>query len=150
MEGGGSTFSLVYATPLLQHQAQFGVDPAVSRPRPMASRKQRRYIASISKSASEQIFVTATDRMPSTVYETLRSVSVRLSVPARAHGSKPAAVGLLLWARPAGDIDRLLRQGGVQQVNAGSATLSAYVGSWTQTCYILIRRERAVYKNWCK
>ena len=76
--------------------------------------------------------------------------SVRQSLPARAHSSKPAAVGLLLWARPAGDIDRLLRQGGVQQVNAGSATLSAYVGSWTQTCYILIRREQAVHKNWCK
>ena len=30
-----------------------------------------------------------------------------------------------------GDIDRLLQQ---RRANAGSATLSAYVGSWTQTC----------------
>ena len=35
--------------------------------------------------------------------------SVRLSVPAWAHSSKPTAAGLLLWARLAGDIDRLLR-----------------------------------------
>jgi len=33
---------------------------------------------------------------------------VRLSVPAWAHSSKPVAAGLLLWARRAGDIDRLL------------------------------------------
>jgi len=26
----GSTFSLVYATPLLQHQAQFGLNPALT------------------------------------------------------------------------------------------------------------------------
>jgi len=32
--------------------------------------------------------------------------------------------GLLLWARQAGDIDRLLQQ---RRANAGSATLSAYV-----------------------
>jgi len=40
--------------------------------------------------------------------------------------------GLLLWARPAGDIDRLLhgaQQRGVRRANAGSATLSAYVVS---------------------
>jgi len=36
--------------------------------------------------------------------------SVRLSVPARAHCSKRAAAGLLLWARRAGDIDRLQHQ----------------------------------------
>jgi len=36
--------------------------------------------------------------------------SVRQSLPARAHSSKPAAAGLLLWARRAGDIDRLLQQ----------------------------------------
>jgi len=34
-----------------------------------------------------------------------------------------AAAGLLLWARRAGDIDRLLQQ---QRANAGNATLSAY------------------------
>jgi len=33
---------------------------------------------------------------------------VRPSVPAWAHSSKPATAGLLLWARRAGDIDRLL------------------------------------------
>jgi len=56
--------------------------------------------------------------------------SICLSVRAWAHGRKPAAVGLLLWARPAGYIDRLLRdaqQRGVRRANAGSAMLSAYV-----------------------
>jgi len=33
-----------------------------------------------------------------------------VSVPAWAHSSKPTAAGLLLWARRAGDIDRLLKQ----------------------------------------
>jgi len=33
---------------------------------------------------------------------------------------------LLLWARRAGDVNRLLQQ---RRVNAGSATLSAYLGS---------------------
>ena len=36
-------------------------------------------------------------------------LSVRMSLPAwPTAGSKPDAVGLLLWAQPAGDIDRLL------------------------------------------
>jgi len=51
--------------------------------------------------------------------------SVRLS-------NGPQQQGLLLWARPAGDIDRLLhgaQQRGVRRANAGSATLSAYVVS---------------------
>jgi len=39
------------------------------------------------------------------VYATVGRPSVRLSVPARAHSSKPAAAGWLLWVRPAGDID---------------------------------------------
>jgi len=52
--------------------------------------------------------------------------SVRLSVPAWAHSSKPAASGLLLWARQAVNIDLLLQQ---RRANAGSATLSAYVRS---------------------
>jgi len=46
--------------------------------------------------------------------------------------SQTAAAGLLLWARPAGDVDRLLygaEQCGVLRENAGSATLSAHVGS---------------------
>jgi len=36
--------------------------------------------------------------------------SVRPSVPVRENSSKPTAVGLLLWAQQAGDIDRLLQQ----------------------------------------
>jgi len=36
--------------------------------------------------------------------------SVRPSVPAWVHNSKPAAADLLLWARRAGDINRLLQQ----------------------------------------
>jgi len=42
-----------------------------------------------------------------------------------------SAAGLLLWARPAADIDRLLHgaQQAARRANAGSATLSAYVGS---------------------
>ena len=39
--------------------------------------------------------------------------------------SRRTAAGLLSWARRAGDIDRLLQQ---RRANAGSATLSAYVG----------------------
>ena len=42
-----------------------------------------------------------------------------------------AAAGLLLRVRRAGDTDRLLQQ---RRANADSATLSAYVGSRTQTC----------------
>jgi len=53
-------------------------------------------------------------------------VSIRLSVPAWAHSSKPAAAGLLLWAQRAGDIDRLLQR---RRANASSAVLSACVGS---------------------
>jgi len=61
------------------------------------------------------------------IYETVlvSTVSVRLSVPAWAHNSKPAVAGLLLCAQWAADIDRLLQQ---RPVNAGSAMLSAYVG----------------------
>jgi len=60
------------------------------------------------------------------VYVTVWSVrlSVCLSVSESTHGSKLA--GLLLCARRAGDIDRLLQQ---RRANAGSATFSAYVGS---------------------
>jgi len=40
------------------------------------------------------------------------------------------ALRLLLWARRAGDIGRLLHgSSGVLLANTGSATLSAYVGS---------------------
>jgi len=60
-------------------------------------------------------------------------MSIRLSVrpslcPSLGHSRKPAAVGLLLWARRAGDIDRLLQQ---RPVNAGSATLSVGVRIYT-------------------
>ena len=44
-------------------------------------------------------------------------------VPARAHSGIPAAAGLLLWARQAEYIDRLLQQ---RRAIVGSATLSAY------------------------
>ena len=56
----------------------------------------------------------------------MKRYGVRPSVPARANSSKPPAKVLLVWARRAGDIDRLLHQ---RWANAGSATLSAYVGS---------------------
>ena len=55
----------------------------------------------------------------------LLTMSVRLYIPARAHSSKPAAAGSLVWARCAGDIDRLQQQ----RRAAGSATLSAYVAA---------------------
>jgi len=45
--------------------------------------------------------------------------SVRLSVLAWAHSSKPAAAGLLLSARQEGDVDRLLQQ---RRVNARAVT----------------------------
>ena len=67
-------------------------------------------------------------------------LSIHMSLSAWTHSSKPstahihpAAAGLLLWALQTGYIDLLLQQ---QQVNAGSATLSVYVGSWMQTCCI--------------
>jgi len=51
--------------------------------------------------------------MPSRVYVSVGRpsvcLSVRMSLPAwPTAGSKPDAVGLLLWAQPAGDIDRSL------------------------------------------
>jgi len=59
-------------------------------------------------------------------------LSVCLSVYL-SHTSKLASAGLLLWAKPESDIDRLLlgaRQRGIRQgANAGSATSSACVGS---------------------
>jgi len=47
---------------------------------------------------------------------------------------KYTAAGLLLWARWAGDISTSCCCSSVRQANVGSATLSAYVSSWTQTC----------------
>ena len=52
----------------------------------------------------------------------------RLSVPAWAHSSKPAAAILLLWASGQ-EISIDCCSSGVRLVNAGSATLSAYVSS---------------------
>ena len=43
------------------------------------------------------------------------------------HSAAAAAAGLLLWAPPTGDIDRLLEKRRAR-ANAGSATLSGYVG----------------------
>ena len=55
--------------------------------------------------------------------------------PASAHSRKCVA-GLLLWARRAGDIDRLLQQ---RRAKAGSATLSAYV----------VAEHRLVFLRFC-
>ena len=57
------------------------------------------------------------------------SMSARLSVPLL----QVCCCG----PRQAGDIDRLLQK---RRANAGSATLSAYTGSWTQTCVICFQR----------
>jgi len=62
--------------------------------------------------------------MHSRVYEMVRCPSVRVSVPAWAHVRKPVTACLLLWARQAGYIDRLLRH---RRTTAGSAMLSAYI-----------------------
>ena len=68
-------------------------------------------------------------KMRSRVYATVRCPSICMSVRLcvcpirRLHAT---AAGLLLWAGWAGTIDRLLPQ---RRANAGSATLSAYVGS---------------------
>ena len=62
-----------------------------------------------------------------------------------------AVAGLLLRARRPGDIDRLRHAVGPAvsssfaaarraAVNAGSATLSADVGGWPQTCYLYLYR----------
>jgi len=49
--------------------------------------------------------------MQDMVYHGMVSVRlcVCLSVPPWTYNSKPAAAGLLLWARQAGDIDQLLQ-----------------------------------------
>ena len=77
----------------------------------------------------------------------VKRYDVRLSVcPFMSHSSKPAATGLLLWARRAGDIDYCCNSS-VQQTTAGSATLSAHIGSWTQTCFIKIQNGLPF---WCR
>ena len=52
--------------------------------------------------------------------------------PTAANPPNAAAAGLLLCARRAGDIDQLLH-GRRSAANASSVTLSAAVGSWTET-----------------
>ena len=67
-------------------------------------------------------------RARSGVYVTVRCQSVCMSQ----HGPT-AANPLLMWARRAAHIDRLLhgaQQRGVRRASAGSAALLAYVGSW--------------------
>ena len=66
-------------------------------------------------------FVTCWRCSRSGVYETVRSPSVCLSVPAWALSSKPAPAGLLAGRRYRSQI---LQQ---RRVNAGRATSSAYV-----------------------
>jgi len=62
------------------------------------------------------------------IYVTVRCPSVRLSVcPVYPPLQQRAAVGLLLWARRAGDIDRQRRPPGATAANASSVTLSAGV-----------------------
>jgi len=63
-------------------------------------------------------------------------VSIRLSVPARAHSSRPNAAGLLLWVQQAGDINRLLQQ---QLANVGSVTttiLQPFNGLFSRTTWV--------------
>jgi len=77
-----------------------------------------------------QLFWHCPYSMRSRVYETVRCPSLSVC-PHWAHSSKPGAAGLLLCARRAGDIDRLLH-GRRSAANVNSATLPAYVGSWTR------------------
>ena len=88
-----------------------------------------------------KIFWHCPHTIRSRVYVTVRCPSVCLSQHDAAAVNPLLHGGLLLWTRWAGDrpIGRLLhdRRSAEQQrrVNAGSATFSAYVGSWTQTCF---------------
>jgi len=86
---------------------------------------------STSTDKEPEIVDTVRTVMRSRVYETVWCPSVRPSVRlcecGPADSSKATAAGLLLWARWAGDINRLLQQR--RRANAGNATLSAYVGS---------------------
>jgi len=65
----------------------------------------------------------------SRVYKTVQCLSVCLSVHPSVHSREPTAAGLLLWAQQGGDISQLLQ---LRRANAGSATLSAYVGIVTE------------------
>ena len=67
-------------------------------------------------------------------------VFVRQSVPAWAHSNKPAASGLLLWARRQEIPIECCTASAQQQrrANVGSATLSVYVGSWTDLFKLIV------------
>jgi len=69
------------------------------------------------------------------VYVTVRDRSVCPSVCPIYRPLQQRAASLLLWARRAGDIDRLLH-GRRSAASAISATLSADARSWTQTCLL--------------
>jgi len=64
-------------------------------------------------------------------------VSTRLSVPAWARSKKPAAVGLLLWARRTGDIDRLLA---ARRAAASAGSGARVVGVVLLTCSVFTAR----------
>jgi len=60
---------------------------------------------------------------------------IHLSICLSAWLLHAATAGLLLWVQWAGDIDITgAEQQSRHTLNAGSATLSAYVQSWMQTC----------------
>ena len=67
------------------------------------------------------------------------TVSIRLSVCPNCRLMQQCAVGLLLWARRAGDIDRVLQHGwrrssnGAGAASASSVTLTVAVGGRAQT-----------------
>ena len=73
--------------------------------------------------------------MRNRVYETERCPSF----PTRAHSSKPAAARLLLWARRAADIERLLQQ---RYTNANRAVSSVRKACPQSTYSTLLAREQ--------
>jgi len=76
--------------------------------------------------------------MRSRVYETLRCPSVCLSLCLSKHG--PTAANPLLWVCCCGP--GCQEEMSIAAAAAGSATLSAYVGSWTQT------RSVCLFTSW--
>jgi len=74
----------------------------------------------------------------SRVCETVERPSVCPSVRPNSRPLNAAAASLLLWARRTGNVDRLLH-GWRSAANASSVTLSADVGSWTQSCRLFSR-----------
>jgi len=84
----------------------------------------------------------ALSALPAYVYVTVGRLSVCLSVCLSQHLT--AAASLLLWARVGRRYRSIAARSAVNSAawraaaNAGSATLSADVGSWTQTCYCFL------------